>query len=225
MALQISTGSFLPPGMKETGFVYGTSCLSQNLMHDLTAAAQSRTVGGEIRTWTKMLIDGMELAKKRMLKMAGSADGIYGMHIAAPEVAGGAAEYIVYGTAYSSVLKAGKAPGDGTDAGEKAPMLISTGVLPGADIEELGFVYGTCCQSRSLISDMSALLRNNTVGGDLTAYSEMMSEGVVSARERMAAMAADLGADCIYGVQIATPEIAGGAAELVMFGTACRRRV
>ena len=91
--------------------------------------------------------------------------------------------------------------------------------------KELGFVYGTCCQSRSLISDMSELLRNNTVGGDLTAYSEMMSEGVVSARERMAAMAADLGADCIYGVQIATPEIAGGAAELVMFGTACRRRV
>jgi uncharacterized protein YbjQ (UPF0145 family) len=224
MALQISTGTFLPPGMKKIGFVFGSCCLSQSFMHDLTAVARNRTVGGEIRTWTKMLIDGLELAKGRMIKMAekAGADGIYGMHVAAPEVAGSAAEYVVYGTAYRSFLRTENTVHDGNSPVGKDDMPISTGLIPAAGVRELGLVYGACCKSRSIVNDMSELIRNSTVGGDLTAYSEMISEGVVSAKERMISMARKIGADCIYGVQIATPEIAGAAAELVMFGTACR---
>ena len=102
MSLIISTGAFPPSGTQELGFVYGTSCLSRNFARDMTATVRNATVGGELKTYSDMMSEGVELAKERMLEMAETlgADGVYAVHIATPEVAGGAAEVIMYGTAF-----------------------------------------------------------------------------------------------------------------------------
>ncbi|MBQ7168913.1 MAG: heavy metal-binding domain-containing protein [Synergistaceae bacterium] len=48
----------------------------------------------------------------------------------------------------------------------------------------------------------------------------MIQKGVELARRRLIAEAERFGADGVYGVMIATPQVAGGAAEIIMYGTA-----
>ena len=50
----------------------------------------------------------------------------------------------------------------------------------------------------------------------------MIRNGVEIARERLINEAEKLGADGVYGVMIATPQAAGGAAEIIMYGTALK---
>ena len=101
-------------------------------------------------------------------------------------------------------------------------LMISTGTFPPSGTQELGFVYGTSCLSRNVARDITAVVRNATVGGELKTYSDMMNEGIELAKERMLEMAEALGADGVYAVQIATPQVAGGAAEIILYGTAFR---
>lgn len=100
--INISTGGFPPPATQEIGFVYGTSCLSHNFVKDLVATAYNTTVGGELKPYTDLMEEGMELALARLREKAEAlgADGVYGVRIATPQVTGGAAEIIAYGTAY-----------------------------------------------------------------------------------------------------------------------------
>ena len=100
--IPISTGAFPPPATQELGLVYGTSCLSRNFVKDLVATAYNTTVGGDLKTYSDLMDEGVELALARLRERAEAmgADGIYGMHIATPQVTGGAAEIIAYGTAY-----------------------------------------------------------------------------------------------------------------------------
>ena len=48
---------------------------------------------------------------------------------------------------------------------EHKNILLSTGVVPPAGIEELGIVYGSCVISTSVIGDALATLRNLSGGG------------------------------------------------------------
>ena len=97
---------------------------------------------------------------------------------------------------------------------------VSTGAFPPSATREVGFVYGTSCLSRNFVKDFMATVYNTTVGGELETYSRMMSEGVEIALARMREMAEGLGADGVYGVHIATPQVTGGAAEIIVYGTA-----
>ena len=98
--------------------------------------------------------------------------------------------------------------------------LITTRAFPAAGTQDLGFVCGTSCLSSNFFKDTAALLRNTTIGGELKSYTDMMDRGIESAKERMMEEAESLGADGVYAVSIATPQIAGGAAEIIMYGTA-----
>ncbi len=101
-----------------------------------------------------------------------------------------------------------------------AIQLVTTRTFPTAGTQDLGFVYGTSCLSSNFFKDTAALLRNTTIGGELENYRDMMDRGIESAKERMLNEAESLGADGVYAVSIATPQIAGGAAEIIMYGTA-----
>lgn len=97
---------------------------------------------------------------------------------------------------------------------------ISTSGIAPAGIVEISVVYGTSCLSRNFFKDMGATMKNATIGGELKTYAAMMDEGVKLALERMAEKAAEAGATGVYGVQIATPQVSNGAAEIIAFGTA-----
>ena len=63
-------------------------------------------------------------------------------------------------------------------------------------------------------------VKNVTVGGELESYTKMIQKGLELAQERLKEEAAKKGASGVYAVKIATPQVAGGAAEIIMYGTA-----
>ena len=93
--------------------------------------------------------------------------------------------------------------------------------LPGHRIiRELGVVSGSTVRAKNIGRDLFAGLKN-IVGGELTAYTELMNESRQEALERMIEDAQRLGANAVLGVRFSTSNIAQGAAELFVYGTAC----
>ena len=62
------------------------------------------------------------------------------------------------------------------------------------------------------------------VGGELTAYNEMMNEARALATKRMVDEATSLGADAVVNIRYASSAIMQGAAEVIAYGTAVRFR-
>lgn len=87
--------------------------------------------------------------------------------------------------------------------------------------ERLDVVYGSTVRSKHVGKDLFAGLKN-LVGGELTAYTELLEESRQQAIERMIAKAEALGADAIVGIRFSTSSIAQGAAELFVYGTAVK---
>ena len=99
-------------------------------------------------------------------------------------------------------------------------MNISTRSFPPAGTQDIGVIYGVSCLSTNFIKDTIASIRNITVGGELKGYSDMIRKGIELAEKNLKEEADKLGADGIYAVNIATPHITTGAAEIIMYGTA-----
>lgn len=99
-------------------------------------------------------------------------------------------------------------------------ITLSTRTFPPAGTQDIGMIYGVCCISSNFFKDTAATLTNLTVGGELTSYTAMIQKGIETARKRLIGEAERFGADGVYGVMISTPQVAGGAAEIIMYGTA-----
>lgn len=94
--------------------------------------------------------------------------------------------------------------------------------LPGYRItERLDVVYGSTVRSKHVGKDIFASFKN-IVGGELTAYTELLEESRQEAIDRMMAKAQTLGADAIVGLRFSTSNIAQGASELFVYGTAVK---
>lgn len=92
--------------------------------------------------------------------------------------------------------------------------------LPGHRIvKQLDVVYGSTVRSKHAGRDILAGLKN-IVGGELTAYTELLEESRQEAISRMTEKARLLGANAIVGIRFSTSSIAQGAAELFVYGTA-----
>lgn len=87
--------------------------------------------------------------------------------------------------------------------------------------ERLDVVYGSTVRSKHVGKDIFASLKN-LVGGELTAYTELLEESRQQAIDRMVAKAQQLGADAIVGIRFSTSNIAQGASELFVYGTAVK---
>lgn len=87
--------------------------------------------------------------------------------------------------------------------------------------ERLDVVYGSTVRSKNVGRDFLAGLKN-IVGGELTAYTELLEESRQEAIDRMVVKAQALGADAIVGVRFSTSNIAQGASELFVYGTAVK---
>ena len=62
----------------------------------------------------------------------------------------------------------------------------------------------------------------NLVGGELTAYNEMMNDARALATKRMVVEAEQMGADAVVNIRYASSAIAAGAAEVIAYGTAVK---
>ena len=85
----------------------------------------------------------------------------------------------------------------------------------------LGLVKGGTIQSRNLGKDIAQGFKS-LAGGELTAYTEMMSMARALATQRMVEEAETLGADAIVGVRYNSSSVMQGAAEILAYGTAVK---
>lgn len=100
-------------------------------------------------------------------------------------------------------------------------LLLTIDVIPGRDVEPIGVVKGTVVQSKHIGKDFMAGLKT-IVGGELTGYTEMLTEARQIATKRMVDEAVAFGADAIVGVRYASSSLMDGAAEVMAYGTAVK---
>ena len=92
--------------------------------------------------------------------------------------------------------------------------------VPGMNIvEHYGIVCGSTVRGKNVFRDIAASLKN-VVGGELKGYTELMIEARDLATSRMLQQATDLGANAVINVRYSTSNIAEGAAEIYVYGTA-----
>ena len=99
-------------------------------------------------------------------------------------------------------------------------LITNTETIAGKLItQNLGVVGGSTVRAKHAGKDIFAGLKN-IVGGELTAYTELLEESRNQAIARMVADALGRGANAIVNVRFATSAVMGGAAELFAYGTA-----
>ena len=100
-------------------------------------------------------------------------------------------------------------------------LLLTIDHIPGREFEPIGIVKGTVVQSKHIGKDFMAGLKT-IVGGELTGYTEMLTEARQIATKRMIDEAGAFGADAIVGVRYSSSAVMDGAAEVIAYGTAIK---
>lgn len=99
-------------------------------------------------------------------------------------------------------------------------LLSNLETVPGHTISrQIDVVYGSTVRSKHVGRDLLAGLKN-IVGGELTAYTELLEESRQEAMNRMIEKAKAMGANAVVGIRFSTSNIAQGASELFVYGTA-----
>jgi len=102
-------------------------------------------------------------------------------------------------------------------------IIVNTDFITGKELETLGMVKGSVIQAKHVGKDIMSGLKG-LVGGELTAYSEMMNEARAKATKRMVEEAQAMGADGIINVRYTSAAVMQGAAEILVYGTAVKFR-
>ncbi len=103
-------------------------------------------------------------------------------------------------------------------------LIVTTDYIAGKELEMLGIVKGATIQTKHLGKDITQSFKT-LVGGELSAYTEMMNDARALATKRMVQEAEALGADAIVGVRYGSAAVMQGAAEVFAYGTAVKYRV
>ena len=100
-------------------------------------------------------------------------------------------------------------------------ILVNTDYITGKEFEMLGLVKGSTIQSRNIGRDITQGFKT-LVGGELTAYTEMMNNARALATKRMVSEAEAMGADAVINIRYASSTVMTGAAEVMAYGTAVK---
>lgn len=99
-------------------------------------------------------------------------------------------------------------------------IVVTTPDIAGMRVARtLGLVRGSTVRARHLGRDILAVFRN-LVGGEIPEYTKILAEAREQALDRMIDDARRLGANAILCVRYGTSDIAAGAAEVLIYGTA-----
>ena len=100
-------------------------------------------------------------------------------------------------------------------------ILVNTDYISGKELAMLTLVKGSTIQSKHIGKDILQGFKT-LVGGELTAYTEMMNEARALATKRMVEDAEALGADAVVNIRYASAAVMQGAAEVLAYGTAVK---
>ena len=100
-------------------------------------------------------------------------------------------------------------------------LLLNIDLVPGREIEAMGLVKGTVVYSKNFGKDFMAGMKT-LVGGELTGYTEMLTEARQIATKRMVDEAEAMGADAVICIRFGSASLMASAAEVVAYGTAVK---
>jgi uncharacterized protein YbjQ (UPF0145 family) len=104
-------------------------------------------------------------------------------------------------------------------------LIVNTENIAGKRIvKTLGIVKGNTIRAKWFGKDIIAGIRN-IIGGELKEYTEMLDDARGQAVARMIEEAEEIGANAIINVRFSTSQIAQGAAEILVYGTAVKVEV
>jgi len=94
--------------------------------------------------------------------------------------------------------------------------------IPGKRIAaHYGLVCGSTVRSKNAFKDIGASFKN-MFGGELKSYTKLLNETREESIGRMVEQASKLGANAVVNVRFATSDVAAGAAEIYIYGTAVK---
>src|ERR1700729_2185791 len=103
-------------------------------------------------------------------------------------------------------------------------LVVTTNDVPGYEVVKVyGEVFGVMTRSRNAFSNIGAGLKS-IVGGEIGAYTKLLSDSRIEATERMKQAAAEHGANAILAMRFDTGEIGGTMNEVAAYGTAVKIR-
>ncbi len=101
-------------------------------------------------------------------------------------------------------------------------IMTTTDTIPGREISQtIGLVTANAVRARHVGRDVLAGLKN-LVGGEITAYQELLERSRAQALGELQKKAEEQGADAVVGLRLTTASVAQGAAEVLAFGTAVK---
>lgn len=107
-----------------------------------------------------------------------------------------------------------------TTSGSSLVATVTTETIPDREIAAvLGIARGNTVRARNVGRDLTQGLRN-LAGGELKAYSTLLSTARDDAIARMEQHALEMGADAVVNVRLETSEVTNGASEVIAYGTA-----
>ena len=99
-------------------------------------------------------------------------------------------------------------------------IVVTSSEIVGKKITKtLGLVRGTTVRAHHVGNDIIAYMRN-LVGGEVMEYTKMLAEAREQALDRMLEDARKMGANAVIDMRFSTSDIASGAAEVLVYGTA-----
>jgi uncharacterized protein YbjQ (UPF0145 family) len=105
---------------------------------------------------------------------------------------------------------------------KKQMIYTNTPDVPGREISEvLGIVTGNVVQTKHVGNDILASFKT-LVGGEIKAYTDMLTEARHKAISRMVEAALDMDADAIVSLRFTTSSIMKNASEILVYGTAVK---
>jgi uncharacterized protein YbjQ (UPF0145 family) len=103
-------------------------------------------------------------------------------------------------------------------------LAVTTNEVPGYEVVEVyGEVFGVMTRSRNAFSSLGAGLKS-IVGGEIGAYTKLLSDSRIEATERMKQAASERGANAVLAMRFDTGEIGNNMNEVAAYGTAVKLR-
>lgn len=100
-------------------------------------------------------------------------------------------------------------------------LITTTENIPGKNYEIIGEVFGVTTQSRDVLSNFGAGLKN-IVGGEIKGYTKMLTTSRNNAIDRMCDEALEKGADAIVMMRFDSGSIMQDMQSVVAYGTAVK---
>ncbi|WP_010621290.1 heavy metal-binding domain-containing protein [Paucilactobacillus suebicus] len=100
-------------------------------------------------------------------------------------------------------------------------LVTTTEKIPGKDYEIIGEVFGLTTQSKNIVRNIGAGLKN-IVGGEIKDYTQMMVEARDVSIDRLRENAAAMGADAVVMMRFDSGSISADMQSVAAYGTAVK---